>query len=171
MTSVAERPNEEVHREPAGVLLVGTVHPGVAAVFRAIRHVGAIATRHPGARSTFVFSASPLAEWLGWYSSRILANGWQPYDQPDPAAYMPLRYEALVRHEEPGVGVLLRQATPDRPRSVTGHERAVLVSCSESSLPDVLRALLSQAGIPVDQADGAVRFLAAPSPSRITQVA
>lgn len=44
--------------------------------------------------------------WIAFHSNEIIANGWQPYDQPEAAAYVPLGRERLHQIDCPG-GILL----------------------------------------------------------------
>ena len=43
------------------------------------------------------------------YGNEVLANGWQPCDQPSPAAYLPMRYAALDRYSTADGAILIER--------------------------------------------------------------
>jgi hypothetical protein len=158
MPESTARSEAGIRLEPAGVLLIGKTQPDVAAVFRIVRHAGATATSSSNRQLRFAFGSAASSQWLGWYSSRILANGWQPYDQPHPAAYIPLGYDHLAKQQLPAHGVLLRQSALDPAKMLTTHDGSLLFSCSEAELPGKLAVLLEHVGVPAQDVDLAVRF-------------
>jgi hypothetical protein len=142
-----------------GVLLVATAEPGLAAVFRLVRHASFRAGASAADLSLLASKEPATAQWFGWYSSSVLANGWQPYDQPHPAAYIPLAFETVGKLELSGGGALVRQIVPEATSKVWAQSRSTVLSCSEEELPDVLREQLMAVGFEHDDADEAVRFL------------
>jgi len=46
---------------------------------------------------------------FAFYGRDVLANGWQPCDQPSPAAYLPLRYSALDLYSTPDGAILVER--------------------------------------------------------------
>jgi hypothetical protein len=148
-----------VRMERPGALIVATSRHGIAVSFRIIRHGGATVTVYPGNRSNYEFVGQALSQWFGWYSSRILANGWEPYDQPDPAAYLPLRFDALAISEQFGFGVLLRQHRPDRLVRLVGLNDQQVMNASEEALPTKICELLRAAGVPDERVSAASQYL------------
>ena len=58
--------------------------------------------------------------WVAFHSERVVANGWEPYDQPDPAAYVPLGNERVHRVSGAGGDLVVsreseRVKTPSHP--------------------------------------------------------
>lgn len=45
--------------------------------------------------------------YIAFHSSAVVENGWEPYDQPNPAAYVPLSKERMHRLATNGGGLLL----------------------------------------------------------------
>jgi len=79
-----------------GYLIEASVASGFAGVFRISKHAGA--TRClllTGKRELHV--AAARTRWYGVYSRRVFADAWEPMDQPNPAAYLPLRFAELDR--------------------------------------------------------------------------
>jgi len=87
------------------------------------------------------------------YRDSVLKNGWQPYDQPSPAAYVPLSFKAMKRHRLRGFGQLLVEAQPSRgPVSTfTYRETAHGFSRVVSSLDEVWATIVEiceRVGVP-----------------------
>lgn len=57
--------------------------------------------------------------YVAFYSNQLLENGWEPYDQPHPAAYMPLSFAHFERYRVAGGELLVSK--PEREQ--TGTER------------------------------------------------
>jgi len=52
---------------------------------------------------------------FAYYTPKVLENGWQPYDQPSAAAYLPLDYSELDRFETSAGAMLIeRKAEHER---------------------------------------------------------
>jgi hypothetical protein len=47
--------------------------------------------------------------WFSYYGPLVVLNGWDPYDQPDAAAYMPFGFEAFEAVDLPNGARLLIQ--------------------------------------------------------------
>lgn len=73
--------------------------------FRLIQHQGANLTR-----DLLTFEKPAQVIWLAWYAPSIVAKGWEPYDQPHPYAYMPLRYSRFEMIEDSS-GALLKSSS------------------------------------------------------------
>lgn len=98
---------------PPGVIVVATAKPRYAAVLEVIRHDGAsIRTTRDGL--ALISCEVGVKRRFAYYSSEVLINGWEPCDQPSPAAYLPLRYAALDRIDLAVDGVLLIERHPLR---------------------------------------------------------
>lgn len=95
------------------LLLEAMVEPGVSFVCR----IAPAATKPPG-------SGAPLSFWCAYYGTSILANGWQPYDQPTASAYMPWPFAEFEKLPISSGGVLLLQRAPRHSRAVLGIARS-----------------------------------------------
>jgi hypothetical protein len=98
-------------REP-GIMLqtVGRAH--VAAVCRIIVHTG-LRVESVGGGSSIVKAETASVVRVAIYSGLALANGWEPFNQPIPAAYMPLAFDAFDRISLDETGAeLLVQSRP-----------------------------------------------------------
>jgi hypothetical protein len=140
------------------IVVVTAARPGVAAVWRVIRSSGAWRSSKGRTRWRFLFPQSATSQWYGWYSSRIVDNGWQPYDQPHPAAYIPHGYDRFTKLDLPE-GMAVRQVAPDVLTALT-VSRGDVVVCAESELAGVVSETLRTAAVPEDYVDLAWRFFA-----------
>jgi hypothetical protein len=166
-----ETPGQAARQDAPRVILVGATQCGVAVTLRVVSNVEATVATSLQERSITALGSAAVVRWLAWYAPRILANGWQPYDQPHPAAYMPLGYEHLTRQELPDHGVLLRQPSPDLTRKLSIGSSAVLASCMEGEVPEKLGDVLRAAGIAAEHVEYSVRFLLGPDASSATNAA
>jgi hypothetical protein len=88
--------NAAVEPVAPGYLVEATVAPGFAGVFRISKHDGASQRPLPNGGQELVVG-SAQARWYGVYSRHVFADAWEPMDQPNPAAYLPLRFSELDR--------------------------------------------------------------------------
>ena len=146
-------------QEPPGVMLIGRIQRGLAAALRLVRHEGAVGTRLPNGGLGFECASPASTQWLGWYSKQIVANGWQPYDQPHGAAYIPVGFGQLATREVSSEGLLLRQNVPERARKIKTAGQSFVVACSEAEVPSTLAHLLERSGLSAACIEQAVRFL------------
>lgn len=51
--------------------------------------------------------------WVAYYGPGVLANGWQPCDQPERDAYMPVTFDRLDRTDLPGGGAFFVEKSGD----------------------------------------------------------
>lgn len=134
-------------RHAPGILVIGNIQPGIAAAIRIVRHSGATITRSLEGRVNLQFVGTASSRWAGWYSSAIVANGWQPYDQPDVAAYVPFGWDGLVKQGLHDGGVVFRQPGTDRLTKLTLLEESLLAVCAVESLEESLAELLLRTGV------------------------
>ena len=79
-----------------GYLVEASIAPGFAGVFRISKHDGATHRFLPTGEQELTVAAAQT-RWYGVYSRRVFADAWEPMDQPNPAAYLPLRFAELDR--------------------------------------------------------------------------
>lgn len=93
--------------------------------------------------------------YLAYYSPAVIENGWQPYDQPSPSAYMPLGYAESVRERVRDGGEILVQRMPDciGDSPVRGRARA------SASVRSEVEAAFRRAGAPLGAAVSAMKAL------------
>lgn len=108
------------------ILVAGFVDPGVATALRVVRH------RKLEALSSY---------WVGWHSRAIVDNGWQPFDQPNQAAYVPFGWQDLTKRALSDGGVVFRQTRPDigdRPYVALPEvlKNAEVLSCPEEAFKE-----------------------------------
>ena len=85
----------ETESLPAGVLICGlTSTVGRSATLDVVRHRGASVHYAAGGWRRIVMPEVTVVR-AGIYSASIVGNGWEPYDQHSPAAYLPLRWSDL----------------------------------------------------------------------------
>jgi hypothetical protein len=78
-----------------GIIVHGrTSSPIGSATFRVVLHDG-ITIRDTGSDWRELVAADAVALRTAIYTQSVLGNGWQPHEQPSPAAYLPLRYDQL----------------------------------------------------------------------------
>ena len=143
---------------PGVVILGGGLQPRVAMALRVVWHSGASLEQSPGNAWRCSFTAPARCLWVGWYSSQVLANGWEPFDQPHPAAYVPLGYRHLSLAKLRDQSLVFHQTRPQSITRVTGTS-SIVIPCSESELRGRIEALLDQASFTGDHADETLRFL------------
>lgn len=87
---------------------------GVAVVLQLIEHRGGIVRddHASGPLKLGVLSAGWRGSWVGWYSKSILANNWEPYDQPHADAYLPATVERQPTNDG---GALVRSCLSHHP--------------------------------------------------------
>jgi hypothetical protein len=79
-----------------GYLVEASIASGFAGVFRISKHDGASHRLLPTGEQELHVAAA-RTRWFGVYSGRVFADDWEPMDQPNPAAYLPLRFAELDR--------------------------------------------------------------------------
>lgn len=86
-----------VDRLDTGLLLYGrTGARGGCAAFRIVRHSGVSCRATAGGQHELV-ATNAVARYGALYSIATVANGWEPFAQPAPAAYLPRQYENFIR--------------------------------------------------------------------------
>jgi hypothetical protein len=90
-------------------------------------------------------SVAPPSFWCAYYGAHVLENGWEPFDQPGPAAYMPCRLaEFEVKPAGPGGALLVqREARVSRATLRRAHPGLVATSLAGISPADVAHAVRS----------------------------
>jgi len=78
-------------RHDPGIFIEAVARPGLSGVIRLVVHRG-LSIRPAGAHTLLVRAPAAATFWCAFYTSPILRNRWEPYDQPNPAAYMPFPY-------------------------------------------------------------------------------
>jgi hypothetical protein len=99
-----------------------------------------------------VESTAPRGFWCAYYGAQIVANGWEPFDQPTPASYMPCRYTAFEVTRLDGGGVLLVERHPRPSRAVLRRSHPGLITTfsealSISAVVSVLESSLVSFGV------------------------
>jgi len=91
-----------------GSVLRAVRREGLGGVVRCIAHSGAqVWMRTERACHLAAPRASVL--WFARYTASVVANGWEPYDQPNPVTYMPHGYSAFEQVPIEGGDALLIQ--------------------------------------------------------------
>ena len=88
--------------------------------------------------------------WHAIYSTQVLENGWQPYDQPNVVAYMPMRYAALESIPIDATHTLLRERVaqaPTGPILPARHNGCHIYRCDSRSLPHILGEIVYGFGL------------------------
>lgn len=143
--------DEQTHLSNSGYVVLATVRAGICGAFTLLSHAGMTVSR--------VGQAVTLrGDWVtslvfAWYSRSVAAKNWQPCDQPTPAAYLPVRYDAVDRTEGSS-GVLLVQKTPifENPRTIRAvvddRQRfcAQFTADQRDEMRRVIASLLARAG-------------------------
>lgn len=93
-----------------------------------------------GTDTTQLHCPTSRSLWFAVYSSAVLNNGWQPFDQPSPAAYVPLPFSAMTRDilGPDSEFVLLGQKQPTaesgaRPVARDGRDACVVLARSTAA--------------------------------------
>lgn len=111
-----------------GLFITGTRRQGSSAVVFVGRHRGADIEPGRDGLDRFIRVQNLHCWWLGVYSAQVLANGWSPYDQPDPAAYLPFEYAELQqRVRSPGAILWAYRRLPRFSTRQTGNSRNRIV--------------------------------------------
>ena len=97
----------------AGAVLEAAMRDGVSAVVRLTLHRG-LRFRPAGSETLLLDADGAIVFWCAYYGAAVLANGWEPFDQPSSTAYMPLPYAAFDRINLDDGGVLLIQTSARR---------------------------------------------------------
>lgn len=145
--------------EGPGCLLVGAAERGLAGTFRLLVHQGVGIEWSAGDRRKLTFTRPASACWMGWYSTRILANGWEPYDQPHPAAYASVGFRKLRTLDLAEHGRLFRQMYSEPVHKLLVAEATRLVTCSRDSIREEIATVLRVLGLPEPRAAAALEFL------------
>ena len=95
-----------------GLAVVASERDGRSVAGEVIAFHGAALSRH--GRGVVFETDDAASIRFAFYGDEVLANGWQPYDQPSPAAYIPLGYEALDRYEVDRGAILVEQRPQHR---------------------------------------------------------
>lgn len=104
-------PHDSGFAHDAGFVLECISKPGISAVVRVTAH-GGLRIRPAGAGTLFIDTSVALVTCCAYYSAPIVANGWEPFDQPSATAYMPLSYSDFIRVAVASAGVVLVQNEP-----------------------------------------------------------
>jgi hypothetical protein len=144
--------NQEFHVTVPGYILLTTIRAGFCGTFTLLLHSGVAVTQH--GQAIRVRGSAMMSLMFAYYSTAVAATGWQPCDQATPAAYLPVRYDALEICTAAD-GVLLLQKMPVRRESscdiraiADGHQRLFIEFKigEEEAIHDALAALLQRAG-------------------------
>ena len=61
-------------------------------------------------RDAPLLASEPIGFWWAYYDALVVQNGWEPFDQPTPATYMPRRYTSFeAQHLGNGCVLLLER--------------------------------------------------------------
>lgn len=103
---------------------------------------------------------------FAFHSQTIRANGWQPFDQPSSAAYLPLSFRQLDQMNAGKNGLLLFQKDPAIgticAREVTSGKDQGCLLFEETALPNLekeLARLLAFSGVPELDIGQALRLI------------
>jgi hypothetical protein len=88
------------------VAVVGRVDPGISAVFQVIVY-DVLSVRQIDSGIRQVASKNSTVLQYAVYSDELLQNGWEPFEQPSPCAYVPSAYADLVERPLAHFGALL----------------------------------------------------------------
>jgi hypothetical protein len=145
-----------------GYLVEATVASGFAGVFRISKHDGA-SQRSLGTGEQELIVAAAQARWYGVYSRQVFADAWEPMDQPDPAAYLPLRFSELDRKviSERFTLLVQRAVRPTAIRRTLPSNGGEVVSFAANAreLGDVWRRLLIAIDLGRDEVDTGLTLL------------
>ena len=133
-------------QQPSGVVVTGVVRAKVAASLLIVRHEGAVVSTTCGA-TRFAFVGQATAQWVGWHSGRVRSNGWQPYDQPHPAAYLPLSLEQCLVASDGVDGIVMCELLTHKLGELVRGADDLVVACSEATLSRTVLGLLEKAGL------------------------
>ena len=90
-----------------GLAVVAAERPGRSIAGEVIAfHDAALSQR---GRTTVFETEDAASIRFAFYGDEVLANGWQPCDQPSPAAYLPMRYAALDRYSTADGAILIER--------------------------------------------------------------
>src|SRR6188768_3145865 len=95
-----------------GLAVVAAERAGRSVAGEVIAFHGAAVSKR--GRATVFESDDAASIRFAFYGNEVLANGWQPYDQPNPAAYIPLGYEALDRYDTDCGAILVEHRRQNR---------------------------------------------------------
>lgn len=73
---------------------------------KSIQNLVYVLSQEPG--SAFVMHLGD--SYVAFYGKRVLDNGWEPYDQPDPRAYMPISFNECIRYDFGDSALLIHMA-------------------------------------------------------------
>jgi hypothetical protein len=123
-------------------------------------------TRQPFCEAGDVDVGGRLGFWCAYYGPQIRANGWEPYDQPTPAAYMPCRYADFEVLHLDGGGALLVQRSVRRShalirRSHPGLSAVAVDVTSAGAVGSKLSSLLQAFEIPRGEVSAILPFVLA----------
>lgn len=145
---------DQIFPQTSGTFVIAGVRPRYAAAIEVITHSSAHVMPYSG--SSAVISA-PIADTLycAYYSREVLANGWEPCDQPSASAYLPFRFSFLRQVDLPNGGKFLIQRHAFREpvwrTIVTDDPETHVVSVADGdthALSLVLAEVLQAAGVP-----------------------
>src|ERR1043166_4304482 len=97
-------PSEGLHLEQ-GVAVLAAERAGRSVAGEVIAFHDAALSPH--GRTTVFETDDAASIRFAFYGNEVLANGWQPCDQPSPAAYLPMRYSALDRYSTADGAILV----------------------------------------------------------------
>jgi hypothetical protein len=136
-----------------GVWMEVSIAPQRALTVRVTHHDGGKLI--DGVDTTQLHCPTSRSLWFAVYGAAILNNGWQPFDQPNPAAYVPLPFSAMTR-DALGLGsefVLLGQKQPTaesgvRPVARAGRDAVILALATAAELRTAVNEALQHALLP-----------------------
>ncbi|HYK02390.1 MAG TPA: hypothetical protein VE974_11595 [Thermoanaerobaculia bacterium] len=137
-----------------GLAVVAAERAGRSVAGEVIAFHGAAVSKR--GRATVFESDDAASIRFAFYGSEVLANGWQPYDQPNPAAYIPLGYEALDRYDTDCGAILVEHRRQHRQlwRELVEEEPHFVYALSStwSEAAKFIEALARRNGVSADHA-------------------
>jgi hypothetical protein len=143
---LSDRTGRLASQQASGVIVAGVLRASVAASLLIVRHDGVTVSATRGS-IRLAFAGHATAQWVGWHSGRVRSNGWQPYDQPHPAAYIPLSLEQCLVTGDGGDGIVMRELLVHKVGELIRSPEDLVVVCSEETLSQTIRGLFEEAGL------------------------
>ena len=149
--------------EAPKITIEGRFHPGVCAVFRVVVH-DAVSVQQVNERAREIRVENAVVYHCAVYSERVLTNGWQPFEQPSPCAYLPLRYSQLLQKPLGPYGAVLVERHARRGDFhtfvVSGDSgRFDRVGLDQAAAAQAVREICERAGVGATNVDMTVRAI------------
>lgn len=108
---------------------------------------------------------TPEGRWIAYWPAGVVANEWQPYDQPGSSAYVPLRFDRMDRVDLPNGGCVLVSKELDPHGKSPEAGRAAADRAPWPPACDMCGAVLTEPGA-VELYDGDALVLGIAPPNR-----